>query len=161
MKPLSRFILLFCFSVLVGCSEGGTEEKNSPYASHFGQYHYFDTPKKIIARSGAVFEVVGWLTHELENKEKEFMALRLLCRWHPNTAEEKQVYTPANLLVDGFNVGGDESRLQYANIAATEKDKKAGFRIFILVQTYMPAKWGTVDIQFQGAAPTTVKINNI
>jgi len=161
MKRLPLLVLLLGLAFAVGCSRSQTEEKNDPYASHFGPYNYFDIPQKIASRSGAEFEVVGWLTHKLKNEEKEFGALRLLCRWLPETPNEKQVYTPANVLVDGYDVGGDKSRLQHANIAATEGDQKRGFQIFILVQTYMPAEWKGAEIRFQGSRPTTLQINNI
>jgi hypothetical protein len=161
MKSLLLFALLLGITTYVGCSKSKTGEKNDPYASHFGQYNYFETPKKVTARSGAEFEIVGWLTHELKSNEKKFMALRLLCRWPANTPNEKQVYTPANVLVDGYNVGGDKARLQHANLASTEEDEKAGFQIFILVQIYMPMEWEKVEIQFQGLTPTLLKLNNI
>jgi hypothetical protein len=161
MKSLLLITLLLGIVAAAGCSKSKVEKKNDPYSAHFGQYNYFETPQNVTARSGAGFEVVGWLTHELKSKENKFMALRLLCRWPPNTPDEKQVYTPANVLIDGYNVGGDKSRLQHANITATEEDGKAGFQIFILVQTYMPAEWESIEIQFQGSTPTTLKINNI
>jgi hypothetical protein len=159
MNTLRLYTFIALAAIACGCSK--TENPNDAYGGESKQYNYFNSPQKIISRSAAEFEVFGWVMLESESKGRKSKTLRLLCKWPPGTPDEKQVYTPANVLVDGYNVGGYQSFLQHANTGATEEDEKAGFKIFFLAQPYMPVAWENVEIQFQGSTPTTLEINNI
>ncbi|MGJ8672304.1 hypothetical protein [Rubritalea sp.] len=153
---------LYAFIALatIACSCSKTENPNDAYGVQSKVYNYFDSPQKIVSRSGAEFEVHGWLIQEEgRSNEQVSLALRLLCKWLPDTPVEKQVYTTANVLVDGYRVSG--SGLTHANNAGIAEDEEAGIQVFILVQPYMPVKWDKVEIQFQGATPTTLVIKNI
>ena len=159
MKP--KFTIFFiCLSLALTACSPKEENADNQYSGHFGDHHFFETPKKIISRSGANFQAHGWLVHEITRKEKEIRVIRILCKWDSSVPLEERSYTPATVLVDGREPL-PKSRLQHANIASHPIDDSKGLSPFILVQENIPAEWNQLEVHFQGSTPSTLEIQNI
>lgn len=156
MKTIRIYTLIALAALFSSCTK--TEEAVDPYAIGSKQHHYFDSPQEITALSGAKFNVYGWMIEDVQKDVKKMNVLRLLCKWAPNTPEEKSKVTPFTVLVDGYTLSPEGSYPLWANIAPIDSDKTEGIKPFIITESYMPAQWSETEIHFQGLKPSTLRI---